>query len=307
MANLLPYAQMLAANPPTEVYREIMKWEAQTRGIQNYDAWQDWLDAGYTEQAATYFVGAICDLTAMSMMTVAAGVDRIEAMKASLRALQANQSGTVIGDDNTPDRVYFYRQANQADAFETLLTNWCARNGNSVIQLKFLARVDWHTFCIERIHEANQDPQFLIYQSYQNVYRLQDFLGLGSQADQTAHMQRVWATLDNGDKGVYQRNEQTFINTNLTRISNAANAIGCGNKLDTATLRQRVITPLKSMLAGELANATYIRMTGSPLRSNAYTNFIAVLMCDTVAPNTFNQNYADLRKATGLTMYPVCG
>jgi hypothetical protein len=298
---------MLAANPPTEVYREIMKWDAQQRNDQNYvDVWQQWRNAGFTDEAATYFVGAICDLTAMSMMMVGAGTNRIEAMKASLRNLQANQSGRVIGDDNSVDHVHFFRQAGQANAFETLLTNWCARDGSGVVQLKFIANRDWHTFCIERIHEANQDPAFLIYQSYQNAYRLQDFLGLGTQVAQTDHMRRVWSAFDGGDKAIYQRNEQTFINASLARISNAANYLGCGAKFDTATLRQRVITPLRQMLAGQLPNATYVQMTGSPLRNNAYTPFMAVLMCDTIDSNTFKQNYADLRKATGLTMYPVC-
>lgn len=311
MASLLPYAQMLAANPPTEVYRTIMKWDADNRHVANYNDELERRNGVYGEEATAYFVGAICDLTAMSMMMVAAGTRRIEAMKASLRNLQNNPTGLVVGDQNAADRVYFYRSTDDADTFETLLTDWCARQGNSIIQLKFLAKGDWHTFAIERIHDANRDPQFIVYQSYQNVYRLKDFLGLGTQQEQTNHMSVVWNDMGNvnngGERLVYGNRLVTFTNQNLARIRTAAQYIGGGSTLDTNTLRQKVITPLKGMLAADVRNADYVNMTGSPTKGRIGMSFVAVLMCDPVSPNDFKTNYAELRKANGLTMYPEVG
>jgi hypothetical protein len=308
MTTLVPFAQLLAMKPPVEVLKHIMDWYADETGYKAAATfWKDMVDK-YTEEEATYSAGATCDLAAMCMMVVAAGVKRVEAMKDQLRKVKKDKpKGLVFEDKKYGDRVYFYKSQDDADNFEKLLTEWGKLQGSGVVQFKFKVKGDWHTFALERAQEKKDEPKFYVYQAYQNVYRLADFLGEGSTAAQEKHMKVVWKELSAGDKKAHKDDEEGFIKDNLERIDQTVRHLGCKTALDMATLKAYVIDPLSTLLKGGLRGKDYVLMTASHAKDRFLsTDFMAVLMCDTVSPDQFKQNYEDLRATQGLTMYPEC-
>jgi hypothetical protein len=307
MTTLLPYAEELVKDPPVDVFNLVMKDYA----VQSGDADAKDMFANNVkevgETAATYTVAAICDLTAMCMMMIAAGVTRIEAMKTAIKNAGKNVTGTVFEDKNYGDHVFYYRQQADARDFENRLADWSMRAGSGVVQFKFAAKNDFHTFAIERVQEKNYQPAFLVYQSYQNTYRLGDFLGQRDPKEVAAQMKMVWSNFKKlGDKAGY-KDENDFVTKILDRIDKMKECVGSESPLDVVALAKYVIKPLSLLLGERLPRDQYSLLTASyPASRMVGTNLMTVLMCDTVSPADFSANYKALRSSPkNLTLYPA--
>jgi hypothetical protein len=291
----------------------------------------------YTKAGALYAVGAICDMTAMCMMMTAVGVKRYEAMKSAIAPAMKQQKKNPVSEDNaTGDRVYIYPTSEYSKDFEEDLTSWCQQKGSGLVQFKFKCP-DWHTFALERVWDKDTDkePSFLVYQSYQNTYRLLDFLGLGTKEEQAAQMKRVWdepgfirtkcKTLEEYlSKATSAQDEKQrrkwwnslnkttgcksldeFTQQALEKILNTVKSVGGGIPLTLAHTMQYVITPLADMVAGKLPLENYVRLTGSSMKTeHVKSERMGVLMCGKVSPGEFKANYEELLKSEEVTSYP---
>ncbi|MFL5345015.1 MAG: hypothetical protein ACJ8AT_09480 [Hyalangium sp.] len=313
MSTLLPCANDLAKNPPVDIYQVLMNWWAKDLGKDNPGVEKNWanqckLEGG--EKAATFSVEATCDMAAMCIVMAAAGVTRIEAMKGAIRAAVKKEiKNQVFADNATGDQVYLFKEKKNAKEFAKLFERWCGLEGNGVVQLKFKAKYDWHTFAVERVWDKDKDkiPLFLVYQAYQNVYRLTDFLGWGNNKEQADHLALVWKYMKEKDQSEF-KGMDGFIEPILERTVATAKTIGSGKPLDVVSLTKYVLDPLTNMLAGGVSNKDYVLMTASGATDNTLsTDTMAVLMCDHVSPGEYKKNYLALRELPKeLTMYPEC-
>lgn len=315
MANLLSFATDLAKNPPTEVYQTIMNWYAKAADYPDFSkVWQEKVDT-LGEDGAKDFVGCICDMTAMCMMMTAAGVKRIEAMKTDIRVYEnkglKNVPQRVTKDMNSLDQVYFFSRAKAAN-FKNTLMDWCKSGNHGIAQFKFPAEGDWHTLAVERIgvKEVDDDtPRFIVYQAYQNTYRLKDFLGQGTEQEQRTMLERVWKSgyekaKENGSLKQYP-SQKDFTDPVIPRIASMAKGIGGGFKLGMGALVQDVLNPLYELLAGGVNNKTWVDLTASnSSKETVSTDYMALLVCNLVDPNAFKANYNELRASKNVTMYP---
>jgi hypothetical protein len=331
MKNLMPFAEVLAKEPPVVIYKRMQRLLAdEVARVEKEDATYiaEVFESNVKElglKTATYIVGAICDLTAMCMMMVAAGVPRIEKMKAALtktahdnRAAVKNQqpvkTGLVWEDKDLGDHAYLYDK-NSSDKFEKVLQDWCILKGNGVVQFKFDAEGDWHTFTVERVQDKDTPPVFLVYQSYQNIYRLLDFLGMGDQSDQAAHNSAAFPVPSTWKNNKKKQNDiakgrQEFADKALKRIESTAGLIGRKQALSLKTFESRVLQPLTAMVAGQISNSDYVLLTASATDKAqvGITHSMGVMMCDTVLPEKFEGNLTDLLKPhADLTPYAECG
>jgi hypothetical protein len=330
MTNLIPYAEALAKKPPVDVYKQLMKLfsEAQIKTLDPSDAYYkqtkeeyeaiaskwDSMVANYGEDIASFSVMAICDFVAMCMMITAAGSARVEALKAALHGRQR----TTIVDTSYGDRAcLLLKQDTQAvwEKFRSLLSDWCKLDKNGIVQFKFPAENDLHTFVIERAPESevNDTREFIVYQGYQNTYSLELFLGIEESDDRGDDVQerfhkKLWERREVEDRyknGTYARYDAAVVSLQRTRIHNVALQIGNKQKLNLVELNQKVIAPLAKMLRVGATNDEYVKLTGSPTTSDPIrSDYMIMLMCDQVAPGNFGTNCKELEQAIeNLTTY----
>ena len=115
--------------------------------------------------------GTICDVTAYSMMVIGAGLKRVKALRGKV-----NYWGTKDGD-----RVRRYKSSD-GTKIGWELSNWTKVKAPGILQFKFDATGGMHTFAVERV-VLSEEIRFRVYQSYEGLYRLSDFLGLTDGGD----------------------------------------------------------------------------------------------------------------------------
>jgi hypothetical protein len=314
MKPLIPVAEYLAEHPPWDIYDAVTEWYAtdlENRGLDGSDFHKAWekQNKAVGPDAALYSVGASCDMTAMCVLMLAAGVKRIEAMKKGIReAIAGNKKGELFKDANSGDHAhYFTREKADVTAFTKLLEAWCNLKGSGVIQFKF-STGDAHTFALERVQEKDKAPVFFVYQAYQNLYRLADFLGVGNVDVQKAHNEAVW-DYTNKKKKVTPASIQlknAFVTGCLNRIRTTVEQVGGKQGFDLVQIEAKVLKRLTTMLAGALNTPEYAQLTGcGSTEDSVSAQYMAVLVCDQVSPDSFKDNYEDLRKyPKNVTMYP---
>ena len=207
MTDMLDYAKRLASAPPRPVYKALTtigsrtqlrllgdrprapqdlndpmykeQHEAQAKYDNNKADWTAYADNWatltrlYGEDVARFTVTAICDFTAMCMMMIAAGIPRIEALKTAIRA--RTTAGYTDPDIGVGDRAWLFDR-NSGSRFLATMEEWCGVNQNGIVQFKFPANGDFHTFTVERARDKNGKREFIVYQSYEGTYTLSHFL-----------------------------------------------------------------------------------------------------------------------------------
>jgi hypothetical protein len=334
MTDLIAHAEKLATEPPEKVYKKIMqlfseaqlaelansetkykdvlesdkKWfeenQKQAKAIANiWDQTVQDLGLGVAQFKAT----ATCDFVAMCMMMIAAGSARVEDLKAVVR------DGKPSGTSTTPtDRAYVFERGQTKKFLETL-DAWCKLENNGIVQFKFLANSDYHTFAVERAPDQKGQTAFIVYQGYQNTYSLSHFLAVQDLWNDFALNKVHWqqfASLNKNEKGRYKSGYQDYsekvVLPQLKKVSAAVECVGGEQRLTRETLGLNVLEPLGEMLAGKLGKAVYSKMTGSSTSNDVSTNRMIVLMCDQVDPKTFEANRKALYDCPNdLTIYPV--
>ncbi len=301
MADLLTAGKYLAGNPPADLWK-----------IAAQDVYNMWLAKGKDLFLAR--CGTLCDLTAMSMMMVAAGVKRVEAMKAAINDNREFDSGN-------GDRAKIYRKVNGAgQAFWDLMIAWAKLPGNGAVQFKFDPRSGAHTFMIERFYLDKIDsPRFRIYQSYEGCYRLYDFL-VGDKDDElqrfldTVGQQSVEAAVSGDNEktqAVLKKSLTSKSKRDVTEIvkvlPETRKKIGGGAALTILSLVQYVIDPLSEMVVEGAEAPAYTLLTGHRVTNPQGPTYLAVLMCDTIQADngTLSTNYDEMMKLDGVTGF--CG
>jgi hypothetical protein len=344
LTELITYAKWVALDPPIAVYQALTKLasEAQLKDLggpppepkdpkaANYQAqlvaWnlynktkkevQEFADnwgklvKEYGEASAEFKLTSICDFTAMSMMMIAAGSARVEALKTAIRG--RTQAGSI--DTASKDHAHVFDRSGAAK-FRAAVDTWCNLEKSGILQFKFPANGALHTFAVERIPVDKGKPEFIVYQSYEGTYTLSHFLNTqGIWNDSTlfnVHKQR-WAEMSDSDKkeynGDYSEYRTEVVLPQLRNIELAMKWIGAGQRLDYDTLDLRVLYPLEDMLSGSISSWNYLRMTGSPATSKTFSApYLIVLMCDYVTPSDFEANGEALYACPkDLTEYASC-
>jgi len=339
MADLIPYAEKLALDPPVKVFKELMKmmsaeqlidldkskpssiekkaleyWTISRQQAEQLVTKYEQTVKDYGDQGvgvANFSVTATCDFVAMCMMMIGAGAKRVEALK---QVILGQKNAGSFATSNT-DRAYLFKGQGAARDFQTQLDKWCDLKGNGIVQFKFPAGGDLHTFAVERAPGPNDKPEFVVYQGYQNTYSLAHFLRLRSLWKDDAldrFHESIWkAEVKTGHtrykeyKGEHGYWAKVWL-PQLENVERAVKRIGSEQRLDRNALARDVLTPIATMLSGTLPNANYINLTGSPTSSNISSEYVMVLMCDQVEPQTFAANHAELdRGPDGLTKYPT--
>jgi hypothetical protein len=298
---LLPLAKKLAS-APLESAKTFKVYEQLYRLKANELPQEQRLDQANT----------ICDLNACVVMMIAAGITRIEAMKAAVSTGQAYESAAAGGRD----RAWCFRR-NAGAQFEQAMIDWCQLPGNGVVQFKFFPVKGVHTFAVERVpltdvrdqnSKGTNLPRFRVYQAYESVYRLSDFLR--TAGDENNYLK---LNLDSyfemikplkGRKFQYkstklqaQEKRQSDIARGVKSFDEVTRNLGGGRALIWSEFEQYVLTPLKEMLNGELPSADYSALTGVPENPHYRSmsiNKLLVLMCDRVDPGEFAKNYEAL-------------
>lgn len=337
MTDLIPYAETLAAKPPIDVYKALMKIisDAQLKALgprpsdnfpklqDEYDLekknrealannWELMLKSG--EDFALFKVTSICDFVAMCMMMIAAGSARIEALKAKLR----NQKGSGVFDTNFPDDHACLFKRGEVKKFLDTMKKWCGLEGNGIVQFKFPANVDLHTFAVERTPGLDGKPRFIVYQGYQSVYTLSNFLGktdVKKDSGLAKVHQAIWDGMDELEKksNLYKNQFSNYwekkVVPQLENIEGAKSIVGDEQRLSYDVLEFMILKPLAEMLRAQVARGDYIAITGSNSTSQTFrTNYMIVLMCDQVSPSKFEANCQALYACPGdLTEYADCG
>lgn len=326
MTSLIKYAEALAAKPPVDVYRKLMKLASDEQLSklgpepgQNEHGWAEYqkekkerlaVASKYEDMVKTlgadvakFSVMSICDFAAMCTMMIAAGSNRIEALKAALRG----KKSTTVVQTNAGDKAYRFDatpddpKADNPGAFEEILRGWreAKDQGNGAVQFKFPAGGDFHTFAVERISAKNAENKFIVYQAYQNTYSLAHFLGLSPSNDKTldSYHRQVWQAAQESKKGdvaVYKKYDSYYNNEvkrQFRNITTVATNIGSKQQLNGDELKVRVIRPLANMLRGEIQKKVYVDLTGSSTKSvGIKADFMMVLMCNQVSPDGYEEN-----------------
>lgn len=250
---LLPLAKKLANAPLIDIYFEMVK--RVNKSASNTP--EDYKNKAYIAQA-----GTICDLNAYLLMVVAAGVTRIEALKKALRTKEAllgkAEAHTALkggGQNDGEDRGKVF-QTGQGKDFSSWMETWASFNGHGVVQLKF--NPGPHTFMIERVplSDGQDTPAvngYRVYQAYEGVYRLADFLGLAS---------------DDGDEPIFRQLANDYPKGNAPELEVWKRFVA----EEAASARED--TPESE---GIIANTKYLRFRMTQLfesHSNIYGNFI---------------------------------
>jgi hypothetical protein len=203
------------------------------------------------------YAGTICDLTAYAVVACAVGVKRIEALKdaAAGRSQGRTASRTIAYDGNRTlcataggDELHLFRGQQDANAFETAVQKWMNNTKAGAAQLKFAAG-DWHTFAVIRLP---QKGGFRIYQSYQGMYRLCEFLET--------------ATYGGANRVQYEpplaQNQRVNLNAILAQVRDTADAYGKHRTLTATTFQDSVVNGFKLGLRGAMPQADYNRLAG---------------------------------------------
>lgn len=335
MPDLISYAEKLATDPPIEVYKKLMKLfsaaqlstltkpvASNERAVKFYNkakAEYEQLATKYEQMVGDYkaqgvgvarfSITAICDFVAMCMMMIAVGSQRVEDLKSQLRG----QQGSGPFQTKAGDRAYILHENSRAQDFTKIMKDWCTQKKSGIVQFKFPAGDDLHTFAVERALGQSNQPEFIVYQGYQNTYSLSHFLRIQSvwkdDALDALH-QGLWEEeVQNGTAKykAYKGDDGYWAKVWLPQLENAERAskcIGGKQRLGVDDLNQYVIQPLAIMLSGQLENARYINLTGSPTTSNISSAYMILLMCDAVDSSEFAANCQELYKVPGgLTKY----
>jgi hypothetical protein len=342
MTSLMEYAEELAMSPPVVAYQRIMKLNSEDQlamldslvnqgmyketdpslqsmrqaAIKIASKYED-MKKEYGEPVAKFSVTSICDFIAMSTMVIGAGIERIEALK---RVLHGKTETTVLKTD-AGDQAFLFlanvanSKSDNSKAFEQILSGWCQGKGNGVVQFKFPAGGDFHTFAVERISTQNNATRFIVYQAYQNTYSLAHFLGLVSAPKDNAlasYHKLVWDSSKGKGDFIRYRDYNDYVNRNVQQqfqnIDRVTGAIGGKQELDANALKVGVIQPLATMLKGGLPKKDYASLTGSSTSTfQLQTRCMAVLMCHEVSPQNYKQNCAALYNNPAITNYLDCG
>lgn len=346
MTDMLEYARQLASQPPTRVYKALTAIGAQTQLRLLGDAppvpqksddpayekqqalrakydkdkadWESYADnwttlsQKYGEDVARFTVTAICDFTAMCMMMIAAGVPRIEALKTAIR--ERTRAGCTELQNGSGDCAWLFDRKSGGD-FLTTMETWCGTNANGVVQFKFPANGDFHTFAVERARASNGRREFIVYQSYEGTYTLSHFLNQTDVwTDDALHKiyDQRWAAMSEYTKKLYKNDFKVYgskvLVPKMDNIELAMKWTGSGQHHGYDDLYNLVLLPLDMMLTETCPRENYIRMTGSPSTDKEFTTpYIIALMCNDVAPASFAANWSALSNPQGLTEYAGCG
>lgn len=348
MANLIKYAEALAKEPPTKVYKKLMglfskaqlallgnpprrppdnppnpndwdykrmviAWDGYQQSVAQCQAlannW-DLMVNGHGDKFALFKVTAICDFVAMCMMMIAAGSARIEELKAAIRGKKA----PFFLETKSEDRAYLIEHGRKD--FLRVMKPWCELENNGIVQFKFPANQDLHTFAIERAVDDDGKSKFIVYQGYQDVYSLSHFLGIQSVWDDpalaTAH-KAIWDSLSKGDRGCYQNQygvfQEKFLSPQLKNVDAARKWVGNRQRFTYDDLLLRVLAPLAKMLEAEISHEGYVEITGSSSADKTIAApWMIVFMCDKVSPEEFEANRKALYDCPAdLTEYAECG
>lgn len=325
MTELISYAEELATNPPVEVYKKLMKLfsaeqlatltkpvASNAKAVQYYNkakAEYEQLATKYEQmvndykqygvEVAKFSITAICDFVAMCMMMIAVGSQRVEDLKSLLRRKEPGGPFTT----KAGDRAYILHGDSRAQDFAKIMGDWCTLKRNGIVQFKFPAGDDLHTFAVERALGQTNQPEFIVYQGYQNTYSLPHFLRIRSLWKDDAldaFHQGLWqAEVQNGTTRYkeYKGDDGYWAKVWLPQLENAERAskcVGGKQRLVDDELNQHVLRPLAAMLGGQLDNARYIELTGSPTISNISSAYMILLMCDDVDSTRFETNCQEL-------------
>ena len=327
MTSLIKYAEKLATDPPLDVYRRVMKLvsDEQLSGLgpepeEHELGWEEYQKkkqeclqvAKKDEDVAKFSVTSICDFVAMCTMMIGAGSARIEALKQAIHGKQ--QAGSFETADKDVAHLLLH-DGDSAKKLEDLLSTWgkLKGKGNGVVQLKFPAGGDFHTFAVERVSPDNAETRFVVYQAYQNTYSLAHFLGRSPSEDEALdkyHRQVYEAAQESqkGDIAIYKKYESYYnkeVKRQFENITTAAANIGKEQLLTAEELKVRVTAPLANMLRGEIRKKDYVDLTGSPTKTaRLKADFMFVLMCNQVSPDKYDANCKALyRVPNDLTTY----
>ena len=346
MTDMLDHAKKLASEPPTLVYKALTTIGSQTqlRLLGNpppvpqnpddptykkqqalrakYDKdktdWEDYADnwttlsRKYGEDVARFTVTAICDFTAMCMMMIAAGIPRIEALKTAIRARMT--AGYTEPESGVGDRAWLFDRKS-GSRFLPTMEEWCGVNQNGIVQFKFPANGDFHTFAIERARDKNGKREFIVYQSYEGTYTLSHFLNQTDVwKDDTLHKiyDQRWASMPEHTRKLYNNDFKVYgskiLVPKMDNIELAMKWTGSAQHHGYDDLYNLVLLPLDMMLTETCPRENYIRMTGSPSTDKEFTTpYLIALMCNDVAPASFAANWSALSNPLGLTEYAGCG
>jgi hypothetical protein len=324
---LLEYAVQLAGEFPTP--RMLDLWKTQTDANKKeypeaFDGYNyDEVLNHYGKEALSDQACTICDLNAYLLMVIAAGVQRIETMKLSIRQ-GAKNAGKIVRAFDLPngggkDCAYCLGKS-EGKTFVDAVDRWSKLEGNGAVQLKFNpGKPGAHTFVIERVplknpnNNAQSEPRFRVYQAYEGIYRLADFLRIpivDRQADDTKTFLRRTLKRRFGEADILQKKNKDTVSKLMVHLEkvvddamvpfdDAARGIGGGRALTWNQLMLDVISPLERLLGGKLEIDDYTALTGVAKHPD-YTvphasDWMIVLMCDTVLPGNFEENFESLK------------
>ncbi|MCP4138621.1 MAG: hypothetical protein GY754_47130 [bacterium] len=97
---------------------------------------------------------------------------------------------------NPDDMVFcFKRSATVGNEFGNMIEAWLSDKRTGLAQFKI--NKGMHTFVVEKLHDANGNPLFRLYQAYQGTYTLNHFLGLKIFSSQKAAEERAFFAMFN--------------------------------------------------------------------------------------------------------------
>ncbi len=280
---LLPYARRIAKSPPVGVWRTKMdvpvtpglaielEKEILDEVTEKYQS--DWqlkkLAENLIEPSDGHikFAGTICDLTAYSMMVVAAGVDRIKNL---------NLDAPIVEGDHA-------ERCKSPEECQSAFNNWAGIEDFGIVQIKFKPGTGAHTFVIERVWLNHGEPMFRVYQSYQGSYRLSDFLGMSDSSE------------------IHPNEIGSQITKRHNALQNMRGKVGCGQLLSRPKLDEFVILPMSKSLGNGMSEAEYKNLTGGHTLQRQTCDTVLLLFCDHVDPELFSANYESLRSCEDMS------
>jgi hypothetical protein len=106
----------------------------------------------------------------------------------------------------------------------------------------------------------------------------------------------------------YNDYSNKYLKPQFQNIDLVVEKIGGQQELDADTLKERVIEPLATMMGGGIRKDAYARLTGSSTSTAVIaTRCMAVLMCHTVSPQSYEANCNALYDNPNITGYLDCG
>lgn len=300
---LLPHAKQLAQSPPMDIY---------ARMINLVDPNAPEIDK--TARDNIDGAGTICDLTAYSLMLVAAGIERVEAMK---DAVNKRQKYAKVYEGDARDRAYCFKNGRDdaANEFQRWMTAWSKLAGNGVVQLKFNPAAGAHTFAVERVTisdlRSNKDKdaplvnRFRVYQSYEGTFRLLDFLGLAQNDDfvkstlEHFYMKKldqqpyVKGQISRTDlMKLREQNRAKNIASMVEQFKAMTKRIGRCRTLTWDELYLEVVLPCMKLLGGGMTREDYQQLAGVLAKENMQSaENLIVMMCDLVNYSEFEGNF----------------